>query len=117
MAFVFRFVGLVFIAGMLAAAVVDATKSIAASSLTVTSVGQWWFSLSRTSLDATRQIVQGSIDPHIGGWLWDPVIQTLLSLPTWLALGVPGAVLIAIAPTARRSYTGRISSRIDGGLT
>jgi hypothetical protein len=116
--FVLRFLGLALIAAMLAAMVVDATKSIAASSLTITSLGQWWFTLDRGSLDQLRQFIQRSIDPYVGGWVWDPLVQTLLSLPTWLVFGAPGAVLIMLAPSARRRrYTTRFSSRADGGLT
>lgn len=113
-AFLFRLVGLVLIAAMLAAIVVDATKSIAASSLTVTSLGQWWFTLDRDSLDQFRQFVQGTIDPNVGGWVWDPLVQTILSLPTWLVFGVPGALLIVLAPVRRRrrQYAARLSPRI-----
>jgi ABC-type phosphate transport system permease subunit len=107
-----RFLGLLFIVGMLSAIVVDAAKSIAASSLTITSVGQWWFAVDRTSLDAFRQSVQAAA----GGWFWESFIQTFLSAPLWLALAVPGAVLIALVPTARRRRTS-FAPRRNGGLT
>jgi ABC-type spermidine/putrescine transport system permease subunit I len=93
-----RFLGLILIAAMLLAIVVDAAKSIAASSLIVTSVGQWWFAFDRGSLDAFRK----SVDSVAGGWAWDSFVQTILSMPLWLALGLPGAVLIALAPATRR---------------
>jgi ABC-type Fe3+ transport system permease subunit len=113
-AFLSRFVGLVLVTVMLAAIVVDATKSIAASSLTVTSLGQWWFALDRDSLDAFRQFVQVSIDPYLGGWVWNPSVQTILSLPTWLVFGAPGALLIALAPVRRRrrQYAARSLPRV-----
>ncbi len=113
-AFLSRFFGLLLIGAMLVAVVVDITKSIAASSLTVTSLGQWWFTLDRDSLDGFRQFVQTSIDPQIGRWVWDPLVQTVLSLPTWLVFGVPGALLIALAPVRRRrrQYAARFSPRI-----
>jgi ABC-type phosphate transport system permease subunit len=107
-----RFLGLLFIVGMLSAIVVDAAKSIAASSLTITSVGQWWFAVDRTSLDAFRHSVQAAA----GGWFWESFIQTFLSAPLWLALAVPGAVLIALVPTARRRRTS-FAPRRNGGLT
>jgi hypothetical protein len=108
-----RIFGFLLIAGMLAAVVIDATKSIAASSLTITSLGQWWFTLDRDSLDRFRQFVQGSVDTHVGGWVWDPFVQTILSLPTWLVFGVPGALLILLAPVRRRrrQYAARFSPR------
>jgi ABC-type Fe3+ transport system permease subunit len=106
-----RFLGLLLIAGMLSAVVVDAAKSIAASSLIVTSVGQWWFAIDRASLDAFRH----SVEAAAGGWLWDSFIQTFLSTPLWLVLGLPGAVLIAVTPTARRRRTG-FAPRRNGEL-
>lgn len=112
-AFLSRLVGLVLIAAMLVAIVVDATKSIAASSLTVTSLGQWWFTLDRDSLDRFRQFVQDAIEPHTGGWIWDPFVQAILSLPTWLVFGVPGALFILLAPIRRRRpYAARFSPHI-----
>ncbi len=29
-------------------------------------------------------------------WLWNPVIQTILEQPTWLVLGMIGAILIVL---------------------
>jgi hypothetical protein len=107
-----RFLGLLLLAAMLAVVVVDAAKSIAASSLTVTSVGQWWFGIDRASLDAFRH----SVEAAAGGWLWEFFFQTFLSTPLWLAFGLPGAVLIAVTPSARRRRPG-FAPRRNGGLT
>jgi hypothetical protein len=90
--FVSRFIGLWLIAGALVAIVVDATKSIAASRLTVTALGATWYAISPTSLMATQEFVQQSIEPAIGHWLWDPLIQWTLLLPAWLVLGLLGAL-------------------------
>ena len=80
--FVSRFVGFWFVAGALVALVIDATKSIAASALTVTPLGQSLFSLAPSTLLAMQEFVQQRIEPAIGRWLWDPVIQWILLLPT-----------------------------------
>lgn len=85
--FVSRFFGLWLIAGALVAAVIDATKTIAASTLTVTALGEAWASIGMTSLLATQTFVQQSIEPVLGRWIWDPVIQSVLLLPAWLVLG------------------------------
>ena len=39
---------------------------------------------------ATQAFVQQTIETYIGHWLWDPLIQWILMLPTWLVLGVLG---------------------------
>jgi hypothetical protein len=84
-----RFIGLWFVAGALVAIVVDAAKSIAASSLTMTPLGAALFSLAPSALVAAQEFVQ----QKIGAWLWDPVIQWILLLPTWAVLGFFGFLL------------------------
>jgi hypothetical protein len=42
---------------------------------------------------SAQQFVQQSIEPYTGRWLWDPVIQSLLMLPTWAVLGALGFLL------------------------
>ena len=88
--FVSRFVGLWFVAGALVALVVDATKSIAASALTVTPLGLTFYALAPSTLISVQEFVQQKIEPTVGGWLWDPVIQWILLLPTWAVLGAIG---------------------------
>jgi hypothetical protein len=88
-----RFVGLWLIAGALVALVVDATKSVAASALIVTPLGAAWSDLNVATLMSAQEFVQRNIEPTIGRWLWDPVIQTILLLPTWGILGGLGFLL------------------------
>jgi hypothetical protein len=87
--FISRFVGLWFVAGALVAVVVDAAKSIGASALTMTPLGTALFTLAPSALVATQEFVQ----QRIGAWVWDPVIQWLLLLPTWAVLGFFGFLL------------------------
>jgi hypothetical protein len=91
--FVSRFVGLWFIAGALVAIVIDATKTIAASALTVTPLGLAFYTLTPSTLISVQEFVQQKIEPTVGGWLWDPVIQWILLLPTWAVLGFLGFLL------------------------
>ena len=100
-AFIARFVGLWLIAGAVVALVIDGTKTIAASALTVTPLGMTWYSLSPSSLLATQTFVQQSVETYIGHWLWDPLIQWLLMLPTWLVLGLIGGWLVYVGRRRR----------------
>lgn len=93
-AFIARFLGLWLIAGAVVAIVIDGTKTIAASTLTVTPLGMSWYAVSPSSLVTTQAFVQQRIETYIGHWLWDPLIQWLLMLPTWLVLGVAGMWLV-----------------------
>jgi hypothetical protein len=88
--FVSRFVGLWLIAGALVALVIDATKTIAGSKLTVTALGEAWYALGAASLMAAQEFVQQTIEPAIGRWLWDPLMQWVLLMPAWLVLGALG---------------------------
>ena len=85
-----RFIGLWFVAGTLVAVTVDAAKSIAASTLTLTPFGAALHALAPATLLAAQTFVQQSIEPHLGGWVWDPVIQSILLLPTAAVLGAIG---------------------------
>lgn len=91
--FLSRFVGLWLIAGALVALVIDATKTIAASKLTVTPLGLAWYTLSPSTLMSVQEFVQRNIEATVGRWLWDPVIQWILLLPTWAVLGAVGFLL------------------------
>jgi len=101
-AFLARFVGLWLIAGALVALVVDGTKTIAASRLTVTPLGLAWFSVSPSSLMRTQEFVQREVEAYIGHWLWDPIMQWILLAPTWVVFGVLGGWLVYIG--RRRRY-------------
>lgn len=92
--FLVRLAGLFALAGAVIALVVDGTKTIAASSLQVTSLGQAWFALDPSGLQAAQLAVASHVEAYVGGWVWHPMIQFLLTLPLWLVLGAVGALLI-----------------------
>ena len=97
-----RLVGLLFLAAALAAVVVDGARSIAVSSLTMTPLGTTWFALSPQSLAAAQAAVHQSVEPVLGSWVWNPVIQWVLLRPTWLVFGVAALVLLLAARRPRR---------------
>jgi hypothetical protein len=88
--FLSRFLGLWLVAGALVALVIDATKTIAASRLTVTALGEAWANIGMASLMAAQEFVQQTLEPTVGRWLWDPLIQSILLLPAWAVLGAVG---------------------------
>lgn len=80
----FRLLGLLTLALALITAVLDIARSIADSALITTPLGKDWFELSVSSLNLTQAIVQRYLHPMI----WDPVIQTILQMPSWLVFTV-----------------------------
>ncbi len=99
--FLLRFTGLWLTAGALVALVIDATKTIAASTFTVTPLGSAWANLSRPSLMATQEFIQRKIETYVGHWVWDPLIQGILMLPTWAVLGALGFLLTYLGSRPR----------------
>ena len=86
---ILRALGMLILLLAVVAIVVDGTKSLAASELIITSLGEQWFKLHAPSLS----ISQAAIERHVHPFLWDPVITALLRWPTWALLGVLGFVL------------------------
>jgi hypothetical protein len=82
--FAARFLSLILLALAVVSAVLDVTRSIAASKVIVTSAGQTWSQFSLTSIQAAQGAIQGYVHPLV----WDPVIQWILLWPTWLVLGL-----------------------------
>jgi len=101
-AFLSRFVGLWLIAGALVALVVDATKTVAASALIVTPLGLAWTNLGEASKMSVQEFVQQKIEAFTGHWIWDPLIQWILILPTWAVLGAAGFLLTYLGRQRRR---------------
>jgi hypothetical protein len=89
--FVLRFVGLMLLAGGFVFLVYDGTKSIAGKALFVTPLGFIWSNINQNSL----LLLQPAIERH-AEWLWNPVILSVLTAPTWLVLGVLGVVLMVL---------------------
>jgi len=46
--------------------------------------------------------IQALIENHLWNTLWNPGIETVLRLPLWLVLGVPGLLLALVARTRKR---------------
>ncbi|MDB5562778.1 MAG: hypothetical protein JWN11_2196 [Hyphomicrobiales bacterium] len=69
--------------------IIDGTKSLAASALMTTSMGDTWVAVNAQSLEITRQFLSTRFF-----WpLLDPVFTALLKLPGFAATGVPGLLL------------------------
>jgi hypothetical protein len=88
--FLFRFIGLICLAGAFILVIYDGTKSIAGNSLFITSVRTLWELINAGSLQKVRPL----IEPYAGGLLWDPVMVNLLAAPSWSLLGVLGILFI-----------------------
>ncbi len=118
LSFVARFLGLWFWAGAVVAAIYDGTKSLAATHLVTTPLGETWFALHPASLNGLQVAIErhladflantlGGAFADIGYTLWNPVIQTVLQSPSWLVFGVLGLVFLWAG--RKRERTRRVS--------
>jgi hypothetical protein len=90
--FLFRFVGFWVLAAGFVFLIRDGTKSIAANQLSLMKLGDDWYSIHPNSL----QLLEPAITRHVSEFLWDPVMLAVLTAPTWLVLGILGALLMLI---------------------
>ncbi|MBV5262846.1 hypothetical protein [Pinisolibacter aquiterrae] len=91
--FMVRVLGLWCLAGGFAAAMIDGMKSIAASKVAMSTAADTWSELAPGSLAAVAAFVEG----RLGEGVWAAMKSALTTLPTWVLLGVVGALLVAVA--------------------
>ena len=64
----------------------------------MTPLGQYWFDFAPASLNTAQAAVQR----HVAPFLWDPVIQWVLTLPVWAVAGPLGFLFVWIGEPRRR---------------
>jgi ABC-type Fe3+ transport system permease subunit len=96
--FLARFTGLWLLAGAFVSLVIDGNRSIAAGRVMLTAFGEGWYALNPASLDSTRSWVEA----YLPGWLWNPVILSVLLTPIWIVLAAFGAILVFVGRKRER---------------
>ena len=104
--FVFKILGFFVLALAVVLAVLDITKSITASEVVLTPVAATWAAISPGSLLESRNLVQQWAHPY----LWDPVAEFVLQLPSWLVFWLLAMVLLKLGQRRENPY-GRFASR------
>jgi hypothetical protein len=105
MRLILRILGTWLIALAVILVVIDGTRSLAASALVTSSLGETWNAVNASSLMALK----GFIDGRFFGPVLDPLLTALLGYPGFAVLGIPGALLVI----AGRPKTGRRFVRQD----
>jgi hypothetical protein len=96
--FLFRFIGLWLLAGAFAALVIDGTRSVAASALTITSVRDAWELLNPAGLSAAQK--------QLAAAPWNQALAFLLNAPLWILLAAVGLILLALGRRRRTEAIG-----------
>jgi len=89
--FLFRFLGYWLLAGALVAVIIDGSKSIAASALVTTPLGQHFQQVAPTLLQRLEFGIQNNLALP---WLWDNVFVNILTWPSFADLGVLALILL-----------------------
>lgn len=85
-----RFIGLALLASAFAAAIIDGARSIAASRLILTPLGEtlYW------AFPNKMPLLQPFVEKRIHPLLWDPILYHVLLAPSWAVLGLLGLALL-----------------------
>lgn len=99
--------GLIALAMTVITAVLDLTRSIANSALTITALGEEWFHFHLPSLNGFQVGVQRKLGAP---WLWESVIQNILLAPSWLVFGVLAIIFLWLGRRKERRWRQRFGS-------
>ncbi len=84
--------------------VLDLTRTIANSKLTITALGEEWVNFSIASL----QNFQVGVERHLGlPWIWENVIQVILLQPSWLVFSVLALMFLWLGRKRKRHWQER----------
>ncbi len=92
-----RVMGLLLLAGAFAAAVIDGARSLANQQLSLTPTGV----ALATAFPSKFEAATGLIRAKLPGYVWDPILLSTLYVPTFVALGVLGLILMTFARSKR----------------
>jgi hypothetical protein len=95
--FLFRMLGLLFLAAAFVFLVYDGTKSIAANAIVYIKLSEFWTLVHAASLAQLEPYIKQHAMPS----LWDPVMVTILDAPTFVVFGIIGAVLLLLGRRKR----------------
>jgi hypothetical protein len=93
----FRFLGLLLLAGAVAALVIDGTRSIAGGAPSLTPLEQTLLWLMPQKFAMLKLALRHALPP----FLWNHVAVHVLLMPTWLVVGVIGILLMLLSRKRR----------------
>jgi hypothetical protein len=95
--FILRFLGLCLLATAFVFFVYDGTKSIANQQFVYLRVNELWADIDQHSLNAVQDWFRQKVL-----WAWDPYVQAVFELPTWVVLAVIAIILVMLGRKKRK---------------
>ncbi len=71
----------------------DALRALEGEPYRLIALGELWFRIDRELGTASLNISQVIIQRYVWSWLWEGIIQPILTAPAWVVLGIPGLLL------------------------
>ena len=96
--FLFRLMATVSLAVAVIMAVLDVTRTIAASRLVLTPLGESWLGVSTATLDTVQRFIIDNAHPLV----WNPVMVFILGQPGFVVFGVLAFLLYAVGHRPER---------------
>ncbi len=97
MRFLVRLLGFLFVAGGFVSLVVDGTRAIANGAWAPVPFGETAF----RAFPKYFPIIEPAVARHVHPLLWDPVLLTLFTTPTFIVAGLAGFLLMFLARRRR----------------
>lgn len=102
-----KLIGFIALAMTVITAILDLTRSIANSAMTITPLGLEWFNFHLPSLNG----FQVGIERKLGApWLWENVIQNILLAPSWVVFGALAIIFLWMGRRKERRWRQRFGS-------
>lgn len=102
-----RFIGLLALAMAVITAVLDLTRSIANSAITITALGLEWREFHVPSLNG----FQVGIQRHLNApWIWDYLVVPILLTPSWVVFMVFAIIFLWMGRRKDRRWKQRFGS-------
>ena len=88
-----RYIGWILLALALTFISHEALNALEGEGYRLIALGELWFRLDQEMGTGSLNVSQAFVQRYIWAWLWEGVIQNILTAPAWVMFGIPGAIL------------------------
>ena len=88
-----RIIGWILLALALVLAGHEALNALEGEGYNLIALGELWFRIDQALGTGSLNVSQAVIQRYVWAWLWEGIIQNILTAPAWLVFGIPGAIL------------------------
>ena len=71
----------------------EALNALEGEGYRLIALGELWFRLDQALGTGSLNVTQAFIQRYVWAWLWEGVIQNILTAPAWVVFGIPGMLL------------------------